>query len=152
QSFEIKGSSWFNEKRAAPPTVSIHCGESGLSMRMFTSIASILNTSVLISGSGSLLSRPMHFFESVLQDLGVQINTDNGRAPIRLKGPLKPDSISFDGSLSSQFLTGILIALAYVAKQRLVVTVRNLKSRPYITLTLQMMQEFGYKVSTPDYE
>src|SRR5690606_16246634 len=125
---------------------------SGLSMRMFTPIASLLAAQVTICASGSLQNRPMHFFEPILQPLGVQVASNVGLPPVRVTGPLVPADISLDGALSSQFLTGVLLALGRRAKIPLTVTVSNLKSRPYITLTLQMMQQFGYNVSSDNYE
>ncbi|MDB5203823.1 MAG: aroA [Ferruginibacter sp.] len=130
----------------------IDCGESGLSIRMFTPVAALLDSSVQITGSGSLLSRPMDFFETVLPQLGVSIQSNNGRLPLAIKGPLQPAEITVDGSLSSQFLTGLLLAFAKSATAPVRINVLNLKSRPYIDLTLQVMKIFGYNIVNHQYE
>jgi 3-phosphoshikimate 1-carboxyvinyltransferase len=127
-------------------TNGIHCGESGLSIRMFTPIASLAHTLVEITGEGSLIVRPMDFFDEVLPKLGVNIQSNEGRLPMKVHGPLQPADIEVDGSLSSQFLTGLLMAYAAADAQGVSLHVKELKSRPYIDLTLQLMQTFGLQV------
>jgi 3-phosphoshikimate 1-carboxyvinyltransferase len=126
----------------------LDCKESGLSIRMFTPIAALLQIPVIIDGSGSLSERPMDFFEQVLPQLGVQIKTNKGKLPLEIQGPLVPTDIIVDGSLSSQFLTGLLMAYAATNTTNTTIKVRQLKSKPYIDLTLQMMQLFGLNQPT----
>ncbi len=123
----------------------IHCGESGLSIRMFTPLAALSSSKVVITGEGSLTVRPMHFFEEVLPQLGVAVETNQGRVPMTVQGPLQPRNITVDGSLSSQFLTGLLMAYAAAGASGVTITVTDLKSKPYIDLTLQVMKAFGLK-------
>lgn len=126
-----------------PITNILQCGESGLSIRMFTPIAALSSNTIVIKGEGSLLKRPMGLFDEILPQLNVQIWSNNGYLPLQLKGPLKPRSISIDGSLSSQFLTGLLMAFAGAKANKVTISVHNLNSKPYIQLTLQIMQHFG---------
>jgi 3-phosphoshikimate 1-carboxyvinyltransferase len=130
----------------------LNCGESGLGIRMFTPIAALSPEGITITGTGSLLKRPMHFFDEIFPQLGISIQSNNGHLPIKIKGPLQPADIRIDGSLSSQFLTGLLIAFAKAATKPVTISVNNLKSKPYIDLTLQMMKEFGYDVENNNYE
>ena len=130
----------------------LHCGESGLAMRMFTPIAALSSNEITISGEGSLLNRPMHFFDEVFPQLGVSIQANNGHLPIKIKGPLQPTDITIDGSVSSQFLTGLLMAFGKAATKQVTITVKNLMSKPYIDLTLQMMKYFGFDVENHNYE
>ncbi|MBX2933627.1 MAG: 3-phosphoshikimate 1-carboxyvinyltransferase [Ferruginibacter sp.] len=130
----------------------INCGESGLGIRMFAPVTALSPGQFTINGTGSLLKRPMHFFDEIFPQLGVSIQSDNGYLPITIKGPLQPADIVIDGSLSSQFLTGLLIAFAKVATKPVTITVTNLSSKPYIDLTLQMMKHFGYNVENDNYE
>lgn len=126
----------------------INCGESGLSIRMFTPIIALCDQEVVITGEGSLLDRPMHFFDEVLPQLGVEIKSNNGKAPFTIKGPLKPTSIEIDGSLSSQYLTGLLFAFS-ASDERIsdvTIKVKNLKSKPYVDLTLDVMKRFGMQL------
>ena len=130
----------------------INCGESGLGIRMFTPIAALSSAEITITGTGSLLKRPMHFFDEIFPQLGISIESNNGYLPIKIKGPLQPADITIDGSLSSQFLTGLLIAFAKAATKPVTISVNDLKSKPYIDLTLQMMKQFGYEVENDNYE
>jgi 3-phosphoshikimate 1-carboxyvinyltransferase len=134
----------------------INCAESGLSIRMFTPLAALSDHQITINGTGSLLTRPMDFFDEILPQLGVKMKSNNGKLPLTIQGPLMPRDIEIDGSLSSQFLTGLLMAyaaspLASLQKTvgtRLSVTIKvnNLKSKPYIDLTLDVMKKFGLLV------
>lgn len=121
----------------------IHCGESGLGIRMFTPIAALCDKPLRITGSGSLVTRPMHFFDEIFPQLSIQVQSSSGHLPLEVKGPLKPADISVDGSLSSQFLTGLLMAYSAAAASGVTIKVRNLKSRPYIDLTISVMRSFG---------
>lgn len=123
----------------------IHCGESGLSIRMFTPIASLSEQQVNITGEGSLLVRPMDFFDGILPQLKVTVQSNEGKLPLSVSGPLIPQNITIDGSLSSQFLTGLLMAYSAADASDVTITVIDLKSKPYIDLTLQLLKEFGLK-------
>jgi 3-phosphoshikimate 1-carboxyvinyltransferase len=129
-----------------PVADEINCGESGLSIRMFTPIASLSEKEITINGEGSLLKRPMHFFDEVLPQLGVTVQSNNGKLPIKIQGPLQPRNIEIDGSLSSQFLTGLLMAYSAAGAKDVSIKVNNLKSKPYIDLTLNVMNQFGMKL------
>jgi len=126
-------------------TNEINCGESGLGIRMFTPLIALTNFPININGEGSLLQRPMQFFDAIFPELNVQIKSNNGKLPIQVKGPLQPANITVDGHLSSQFLTGLLMAFSAAHAQNVTITVNNLKSRPYIDLTLKVMQHFCLK-------
>ena len=136
----------------APISSSINCGESGLGIRMFTPLASLSNQPLTINGTGSLVTRPMHFFDEIFPKLGIEISSNNGRLPINIKGPLTPASIEIDGSLSSQFLTGLLMAYGAAGADDVTIKVRDLKSKPYIDLTLDVMKKFGVEVVNDHYE
>lgn len=130
----------------------VSCGESGLGIRMFTPITALSDKSLTITGKGSLTTRPMHFFDDILPLLGVQVSSNNGRLPLQIQGPLKPAEIEVDGSLSSQFLTGLLMAYGAGVEEDVAIKVKDLKSKPYIDLTLQVMKDFGVDVSHNNYE
>jgi 3-phosphoshikimate 1-carboxyvinyltransferase len=112
---------------------------------MFAPLVAMSTHTMTIEGEGSLLSRPMGFFDEIFPKLGVNIRSNMGKLPLQLKGPLVPTNIQTDGSLSSQFLTGLLLAYAASDAKDVTIEVGNLKSRPYIDLTLSVMREFGLK-------
>lgn len=135
------------ESRGVKPVNNeINCGESGLSARMFTSVAALSQSPITVTGKGSLVKRPFNFFTEVLPQLGVECNSSNGLLPLQIKGPLQPANIEVDGSLSSQFLTGLLMAFSAAKASDVTIFVRNLASKPYIDLTLQVMKDFGLPV------
>lgn len=133
-----------------PVSSQVHCGESGLGIRMFTPIAALSSRPLEIAGSGSLVSRPMHFFDEILPHLGIQIKSNKGKLPLEIQGPLKPSNITVDGSLSSQFLTGLLMAYSAAGADGVEICVNNLKSKPYIDLTLSVMRSFEMPVPEVD--
>lgn len=136
----------------------INCGESGLSIRMFTPLAALTGNRITINGEGSLVTRPMDFFDEILPQVGVSIHSNDGKLPLVIQGPLQPENITIDGSLSSQFLTGLLLAYAASSNpsrgealegpdsKKVSIKVNNLKSKPYIDLTLDVMRKFGLRV------
>jgi 3-phosphoshikimate 1-carboxyvinyltransferase len=135
-----------------PISNEINCGESGLGIRMFTPIASLSSYPLTLNGTGSLLTRPMDFFDSILPKLSVQTKSNNGKLPLNIQGPLQPANIVVDGSLSSQFLTGLLMSFAAAGANQITISVNDLKSKPYIDLTLQVMKYFGWEVENKNYE
>lgn len=136
----------------SPRDSEISCGESGLGIRMFTPIAALSEKPLTIHGTGSLVNRPMHFFDEILPDLQVQIKSNQGKVPLQLQGPLQPANIEVDGSLSSQFLTGLLMAYAASGADGVSIKVKDLKSKPYIDLTLAVMADFGWNVTHDNHE
>jgi 3-phosphoshikimate 1-carboxyvinyltransferase len=127
-------------------TDTVNCGESGLSIRMFMPLIALSENEVTINGSGSLVNRPMTFFDEIFPKLDVKIKSNNGKIPITIKGPLIPKNIEIDGSLSSQYLTGLLMAYSAADAKDVTIKVNGLKSKPYIDLTLAVMQSFGMKM------
>lgn len=144
---ELMDGEWHVNSNGVNPYASkINCGESGLSIRMFASIAALSEKEITIVGEGSLLTRPMDFFDKILPKLQVEIKSDEGKLPLVIQGPLQPANIEVDGSLSSQFLTGLLMAYAGADAKDVSIRVNNLKSKPYIDLTLDVMKQFGLKL------
>ncbi|MCF8285826.1 MAG: 3-phosphoshikimate 1-carboxyvinyltransferase [Chitinophagaceae bacterium] len=150
---KINGTSLIVHSNGVQPTgSSMNCGESGLGIRMFTPIAALSDQAITIEGKGSLLKRPMHFFDAIFPKIGIKIQSQSGYLPIQIKGPLKPANIEVDGSLSSQFLTGLLMAYAATDSTNAVIEVQDLKSKPYIDLTLSVLNAFGWNVQHQDYK
>lgn len=124
--------------------VTLHCGESGLALRMFAPIAALLSDHVTLTGEGSLLRRPVNMIVEALSQLGVKIQTNGGFLPMTLTGRLRGGMVAIDGSTGSQLLTGLLMALP-VAGEESLIEVADLASRPYISLTLKLLEDFGIK-------
>jgi len=132
--------------------VIVNCGESGLSMRMFAPIAALFDFDITFTGEGSILKRPMNFFDEVLPQLAVEVSSNAGKLPVTLRGPMHLKNITVDGSMSSQFLTGLLFAFAKACKAPVSIKVKALSSKPYIDLTLSVLNSFGFRVENKNYE
>jgi len=128
----------------------LNCGESGLAMRMFSPIAALYPVEITMAGANSLKKRPMSMIEEALVQLGVKCTSHNGFPPISIHGPIKGGRCEIDGSVSSQLLTGLLMALPLAVKDS-VVKVNNLKSKPYIDMTIQILNSFGITIHVVDY-
>lgn len=125
--------------------------ESGLALRLFTPIAALCTSPITLNGTGSLISRPIGLYEQILTGLGATITTQNGKVPVTVCGPMKGGRHKIDGSLSSQFISGLLMA-APLMKDGLELEVDNLQSKPYVDLTLEVMAHFGIGVVHENYE
>jgi len=127
-----------------------NASESGLSMRMFSSILALSDKEITFTGEGSLLKRPVGIIADALTQLGANVETNKDFLPIKIKGRIKPNKIIIDGSLSSQLLTGLLITLPLLDGDSEII-VNNLKSTPYIDMTLSAMSHFGIDLAHQDY-
>lgn len=126
----------------------VDCGESGLSMRMFAPVAALLPDETTLVASGSLRTRPMDMV-CALEQLSVPCRTSEGHAPVIVAGPMEGGRITVDASLSSQFLTGLLMALPACPKDSIVL-VSGLKSAPYVRMTVGLLGDFGVKIGHGD--
>jgi len=141
---KITGAGELREKK-------LNCGESGLAIRMFSPIAALYPAEIILTGSGSLKKRPMSMIENALKQLGVRCISEGGFPPLTIEGPLKGGTCEIDGSVSSQLLTGLLMALPTAEKDS-VITVNNLKSKPYIDMTIQVLEGFGIKINNDHFK
>ena len=123
----------------------LHCGESGLALRMFAPVAALLSDSSTFTGEGSLLRRPVTMISEALGQMGVTTGSDNGFLPLTLHGRLRGGRALIDGSTGSQLLTGLLMALPLVGEES-EIEVTGLRSRPYISLTIELLKDFGINV------
>ena len=128
----------------------LNCGESGLAIRMFSPIVALYPSEITMVGANSLKKRPMIMIEEALNQLGVKCKSSDGFLPITIQGPITGGHCEIDGSISSQLLTGLLMALPLASKDS-EIKVKNLKSKPYIDMTLQLLNSFGISVENSDY-
>jgi len=130
--------------------LTLECGESGLALRMFSPIAPLISGDVILNGEGSLLKRPVDMISEALSQLGVKVTSNGGFLPVILTGQLRGGRAVIDGSAGSQLLTGLLMALP-LAESDSKIEVLNLRSRPYINLTLDLLSWFGVRVHNEDF-
>lgn len=133
-----------------PRAARIDCGESGLCLRLFAAVAALFAEPLTLTGRGSLLRRPLPGVEETLAALGATATATNGLPPLIVCGPLAGGKATLDGSETSQFLTGLLIALPLLPRDSRL-TVNRLVSQPYVELTLRMTRQAGAEIAvSPD--
>lgn len=123
----------------------IDCQESGSTLRFLLPVSAALGVSSTFVGHGRLPQRPISDFLAVLKGLGAQ--TDCEQLPLTMKGPLHGGTAALAGHVSSQYLTGLLLAAPLLNEDLDIELTTPLQSQPYIDLTIDVMQQFGVKVS-----
>ena len=129
----------------------LNIGESGLATRLFTPVTALCPDEIVLTGEGTVMNRPISMMEVPLRELGAEISSNGGYLPIRVKGPVRGGYVAVDGSLSSQFITGLLMALP-LAGQDTTLNVADLKSKPYIDMTIGLLDAFGIEIKHNDYK
>lgn len=154
----VEGARWdysvlggVREGAVCPVADRLNVGESGLATRLFTPIAALCGRRISLTGEGSILVRPVGMMEEPLRQLGAEVRTKKGLLPITVRGPLRGGEARVDGSLSSQFITGLLMALP-LAQNDTTLHVKGLRSRPYIDMTIAVAERFGIRIGHNDYE
>lgn len=148
-SVRIHGDRLIIEKGNVEPAALLNCGESGLCLRMFAPIACLWDQEITLGARGSLLFRPVSMLEAGLRNAGAHCQSRDGLPPLIVRGPLAGGRIHLDGAISSQHVSGFLLALPRIEADSLLI-VSNLKSTPYIELTLAVMAAFGV-TAEPDF-
>ncbi len=123
----------------------LDCGESGTCLRIISIIAGLYDNEITVTGQGSLESRPMDMIEDALFEAGVMCTTNDGKLPLKIKGPMVGGDMEVDGSKSSQHISGLLMALPLCSEDSKL-TVKNLRSRPYVKMTMDLLADFGIKI------
>jgi 3-phosphoshikimate 1-carboxyvinyltransferase len=123
---------------------------SGTTLRILSSVASLAPHYTVITGDRSLRNRPLQELINSLQKLGVNIfsSRNNGMAPIIVEGGFRGGKTFIKGDVSSQFISSILITSPY-AKNPVDLEIHgNFISKPYVDITLDVMQHFGVEVES----
>ena len=126
----------------SPRTGVLKAGESGLALRMFAPIAALSGNEISIQAKGTLLNRPHTQLIEGLKALGLEVKSNDYKAPITINGTLHGGEIELNGTHGSQFITGLLLALPF-ADVDSTVKVKRLVSRPYVEMTLELMKSLG---------
>ncbi len=138
--------------RPASPGV-IDCGNSGTTLRLLTGVAALDGEAVL-TGDESLQRRPVEPLLEALRTLGVEAEAvrRNGCPPVRVKGGgIRGGRVELPGNISSQFVSSLLMAAPWAEDAVEVSITTELKSKPYVDLTLQVMESFGAVVERRGY-
>lgn len=134
-----------------PQEAVLNMEESGLGTRLMTGICAAHDGNFTITGSGSALKRPMEFFEETLPKFGAGIRSNNNFLPMQITAPMHGSEVTLDGSQSSQYISALLMALPLL-KTESRLEVQNLKSIPYVQMTLNTLAHFGIYIQHYNFE
>ncbi len=130
----------------------INSGESASTLRFFIPLAAALGDDVTFVGEGRLGKRPTDIYKTILEANGAKlIYPENGDfLPLTVSGPLTAGKYSLRGDISSQFVTGLLLALTQVDGESEIKLTTRLESKPYADLTVDVLRRFGADISESD--
>jgi 3-phosphoshikimate 1-carboxyvinyltransferase len=131
----------------SPRPARIDCGESGTTLRFLASLAATTGRRVRFTGRPQLAVRPLEGLVQSLEGAGVTVlRPAKGSLPLELKGPLRPGRFSVAGSVSSQYISSLLLALPTLERPSTLEVVGARVSEPYIAATLAVMAAHGIRV------
>lgn len=137
----IEGSEKIN-----PQTLEIDASNSGTTIRISTAIASLSDKTITLTGDSSLKKRPMQPLLDALKQLGVQCTSTDGKPPVTVKGISDGGVTHIAGSISSQFISALLIAGPKMKNGITLEIDGDLVSKPYLDSTIATMKKFGVTV------
>lgn len=126
----------------------LECNESGSSMRFMLPVALALAGNAVVKGTPKLLSRGLGVYTNIFDDQGIVYSSDNNS--LSAKGKLKSGVFKIDGSISSQFVTGLLFALPLLENDSRIEIMGELQSRPYVDITIDVLERYGISVRFED--
>jgi len=125
------------------PADAIDVKNSGTTLRIMTPVCSLCDEKVVLTGDESIRKRPMQPLLDALEQLGVKTTSMAGLPPVSVLGPLGGGNCMIRGDISSQFISGLLIATPLAGKETGIKVITDLKSRPYIDVTLDVINKFN---------
>ncbi|MFC0048489.1 3-phosphoshikimate 1-carboxyvinyltransferase [Rheinheimera tilapiae] len=138
-----------------PAPLELFLGNAGTAMRPLTAALAASNVDVTLTGEPRMYERPIGHLVDALRQLGADIDylQQDGFPPLRIRGKaLQAGRISIDGSISSQFLTAVLMIAPLLPADSEIDIIGDLVSKPYIDITLALMSRFGVEVENQNYQ
>lgn len=126
----------------------LDCNESGSTLRFLIPFVASLGGSWELIGSNRLMERPNDELISALISNGVSI--DAGKT-IKISGKLNCGNFSLRGDISSQYVSGLLMALPTLSGDSKIILTTPLASAPYVEITLEVLRAYGIKIDKTDY-
>ncbi len=133
--------------KTAPTEAILHPRESGSTLRFLIPIAAALGTETEFVTEGRLSSRPLSPLTDELEKHGARFTSN----PLKIKGKITPGTYNMNGSVSSQFTTGLMLSLSCFDTKSVIILEGNIESKPYIDLTIQVLASFGIIVSEEEH-
>ncbi len=147
-SLEIIG----NEGKIVPKKNYIQCNESGSTIRFLIPVSLTSENELIFDGKGKLIDRPLDSYYKIFDEQEIKYKTSEGKLPLKVNGKLKAGNYEIDGNVSSQFITGLLYALPLLDGDSTIVINKNLESKGYVDLTLEILKLSGIKIKNNDYK
>lgn len=142
----VNGCNWeITPPVTLPEKATLDCGESGSTLRFMLPVAAALGIEATFTGRGRLPSRPVGILLDAMESHGVEIVSRD--FPIHIKGKLGCGEYSVLGNVSSQFITGLLLALSYCNGESVVKLIPPVESRSYINITTNVLKSFGVEIT-----
>ena len=138
-----------------PHALTMFLGNAGTAMRPLTAALAASNVDVTLTGEPRMYERPIgHLVDALRQwQADVHYLGSENFPPLQIKGkPLQGGNMQIDGSISSQFLTAVLMVAPLLDGDSEIEIIGELVSKPYIDITLALMQRFGISVQNHDYK
>ncbi len=136
--------------KPVPETAVADCCESGSTLRFLIPVAAALGICTEFHGQGKLPQRPITAYLRELPPKGVTFDYRN-TMPFTVSGRLKAGTFSLEGDVSSQYVTGLLFALALLEENSEIRMLSTLESKPYVSLTIDCMRRFGVHVTETEW-
>ena len=133
--------------KITPQDLEIDASNSGTTIRISTAIASLSDKMITLTGDASLKKRPMQPLLDALKQLGVQCTSTDGKPPVTVKGRADGGITRIAGSISSQFISALLISGPKMKNGITLEIDGDLVSKPYLDSTIATMQKFGVTVN-----
>lgn len=128
----------------------LNCIESGSTLRFMIPVAASLGKNVTFTGEGRLPERPVGEYLEILPKHNVKVES-NGFLPLSISGKLTNGTYEAAGDVSSQYITGLLLALANVDGDSAVILTTKLQSKPYVDMTVKVMADYGVDVKETEF-
>lgn len=128
----------------------LNCIESGSTLRFMIPVAASLGKNVTFTGEGRLPERPVGEYLEILPKHNVKVES-NGFLPLSISGKLTNGTYEAAGDVSSQYITGLLLALANVDGDSAVILTTKLQSKPYVDMTVKVMADYGVYVKETEF-
>jgi len=141
--------------RVTPGRERISAGNSGSTIRMVAPLAALAPTKVVLDGDSRLRQRPVGDLLSALESLGARARSleNNGCPPVEIQGgKLSGGEVTVTGGVSSQHISALLMIAPYTASGLTIKVTNELRSKPYIDITLNAMRDFGVEAVNQDYK
>jgi len=132
--------------------VYINCKESGSTLRFLIPISLILTKKCIFTGSGKLVERPLDVYYKIFDKQNISYKTNGRILPLSVSGTLKYGDYKVTGSISSQFISGLLLSLPLLKNDSTIKIIDSMQSKRYVDLTIDILNKFNIHVENKNYK